>query len=175
VRYVRPVSSLTAEKITLGSVLDVSRGGRHVTTLVPTRAYYPSLDEAAFGRIGRFFNGESTSELGLRAGLTRDIWTAAQPDLSGLQQAVQRANRQFPDASPQLEGLLVATIVRGWMQRGAPADFRVISSPLVAWIWLGGAIAIGGALLSLWPAPSRARRRVAAPAAARLGGEPVRG
>src|SRR5881392_3238195 len=41
VRYVRPVSRLTAEKITLGTALEVTRNGRHVATLVPSRGYYP--------------------------------------------------------------------------------------------------------------------------------------
>jgi cytochrome c-type biogenesis protein CcmF len=173
-RYVRPVSALSAEKITLGSVLDVSKHGRHVATVVPTRGYYPSLDDAAFGRIGRFFNGDATSELGLRAGLTRDVWTAVQPDLAAIQPAIRRADRGFPDANPQLEGFIVATLVRNWMQSSAPAQFRLIVSPLVAWIWLGGAIAIGGALLSLWPAPARVRRRAAAAAKPRLAGQPVR-
>jgi cytochrome c-type biogenesis protein CcmF len=53
------------------------------------------------------------------------------------------------------------------------AQLRVIVSPLVVWIWLGGAIAIGGALLALWPAPSRARRRVPSPVAGRLTHEPA--
>jgi cytochrome c-type biogenesis protein CcmF len=162
VRYVRPTSALTAEKITLGAVLDVSKGGRHVTTLIPSRGYYPSLDERSFGRIGRFFNGDSTSELGLRAGLTRDLWTAAQPDLSAVEPMIKDADRRFPDADAQLEGFLVSTIVRSYVRDAPVADFRLMVSPLVAWIWIGGVIVVGGTMIALWPAPRRVRRRVAA-------------
>jgi cytochrome c-type biogenesis protein CcmF len=167
ISYVKPVSSLSAEKITLGAVLDVSKHGRHVATLIPSRGYYPSLDDKSFGRIGRFFNGDSTSELGLRASLTRDIWTAAQPDLTAVEPMIRDADRRFPDANAQLEGFVVSTIVRRYMQSAPVANFRLIVSPLVAWIWIGGVIVVGGAMVALWPAPLRARRRAAAAAAAR--------
>ncbi len=159
VRYVSATSSLTPEKVTLGTVLEVSRDGRHVATLTPSRGYYPSLDEQTFGRLGRFFNGESTSELGLRAGLTRDIWTAAQPDLSAIQPMLEDADRRFPDADAQLEGFIVAAAAQRWTQRAPLAQFRLMVSPLVAWIWLGGVIVVGGAMVALWPVPHRARRR----------------
>jgi cytochrome c-type biogenesis protein CcmF len=162
IRYVRPTSALTGEKITLGAVLDVTKRGHHVATLQPSRDYYPSPDEASFGRIGRFFNGEATSELGLRAGPARDIWTAAQPDLSRLQPMISTANRRFAGADSQLEGFVVATIVRRYLRDAPVADFRLIVSPLVAWIWIGGVIVVGGTMLALWPAPQRARRRAAA-------------
>jgi cytochrome c-type biogenesis protein CcmF len=165
IRYLKPTSDLTAEKITLGAMLDVSKHGRHVATLIPSRGYYPSLDQASFGRIGRFFNGDSTSELGLRASLTRDIWTAAQPDLSAVEPMIQDANRRFPKASSQLEGFMVTAIVDRYMRASARVDFRLIVSPLVAWIWIGGVIVVGGAMIALWPAPRRARRRAPAPAA----------
>jgi cytochrome c-type biogenesis protein CcmF len=161
IRYVRPVSRLSAEKITLGMVLDVSKRGRHVATLVPSRGYYPSLDGQSFGRIGRFFNGDSTSELGLRASLTRDIWTAAQPDLSAIEPMIKDADRRFPDANAQLEGFVVSAAVNRYMRNAPVATFRLIVSPLVAWIWIGGVIAVGGAMVALWPAPRVARRRVA--------------
>ena len=94
--------------------------------LIPSRGYYPSLDEASFGRIGRFFNGDSTSELGLRSSLSRDIWTAAQPDLSAVEPAIKDADRRFPHADAQLEGFLVSTVVRRYLQcrprRRLPAD-----------------------------------------------------
>jgi cytochrome c-type biogenesis protein CcmF len=166
VTYLRATSALSAEKIALGAVLDVSKQGRHVATLIPSRGYYPSLDEASFGRIGRFFNGESTSELGLRASLTRDVWTAVQPDLSAVEPMIKSANRRFPDAGPQLEGLLVSDVVRRYVQAAPAADFRMIVSPLVAWIWIGGVIVAGGGMVALWPAPRRVRRRVAATAPA---------
>jgi cytochrome c-type biogenesis protein CcmF len=164
ISYVRPTSALDSEKVTLGSVLDVTKHGRHVATLIPSRGYYPSLDQASFGRIGRFFNGDSTSELGLRASLTRDIWTAAQPDLTAVEPMIQDANHRFPNASPQLEGFMVAAIVDRYMRSSAVADFRLIVSPLVAWIWIGGVIVLGGTMIALWPAPRRVRRRAAAPA-----------
>jgi cytochrome c-type biogenesis protein CcmF len=160
IRYVRPTAALGAQKLTLGAVLDVSKKGHHVTTLIPSRGYYPSLDQASLGRIGRFFNGDSTSELGLRPSLTRDIWTAAQPDISPLQPMIRDANRRFPKANSRLEGLVVAAIVRRYMRDAAVVDFRLIVSPLVAWIWIGGVIVVGGAMVALWPAPRRARRRV---------------
>jgi cytochrome c-type biogenesis protein CcmF len=164
IRYVRPTAALSAQKITLGAVLDVSKHGRHVTTLVPSRGYYPSLDQASLGRIGRFFNGDSTSELGLRPSLTRDIWTAAQPELSPVQPLIRKANRRFRNANSQVEGLVVTSIVQRYMHDAAIVDFRLIVSPLVTWIWIGGMIVVGGAIIALWPVPHRARRRVPATA-----------
>jgi cytochrome c-type biogenesis protein CcmF len=160
VRYVRPTARLDTQKVTLGAVLDVSRNGRHVTTMIPSRGYYTSLDQASLGRIGRFFNGDSTSELGLRPSLTRDIWTAAQPDLSPVQPLIRDANRRFPNANSRLEGFVVASIVQRYVRDAAIVDFRLIVSPLVAWIWIGGLIVVGGAMIALGPAPHRARRRV---------------
>jgi cytochrome c-type biogenesis protein CcmF len=164
IRYVKPTAALSSQKVTLGAVLDVSKRGRHVTTLVPSRGYYPSLDQDSFGRIGRFFNGDSTSELGLRPSLTHDIWTAAQPDITPIQPMIRKANRRFPNANSRLEGFVVASIVQRYLRDAAVVDFRLIVSPLVAWIWIGGLIVVGGAMIALWPAPHRARRRV--PAAA---------
>jgi cytochrome c-type biogenesis protein CcmF len=162
VRYAGPTSSLSPEKISLGAVLDVSRDGRRVTTLAPSRTYYASLDDRSLGRIGRFFNGESTSELGLKAGPTRDIWTAIQPDLTSVEGYIRNADRRFPDANSALEGFLVSTIVTRYLRKPPPAQFRVIVSPLVGWIWIGGTIVIAGAMVAIWP--SR-RRRVASAAA----------
>jgi cytochrome c-type biogenesis protein CcmF len=164
VTYVRPTSSLDSEKIALGAVLDVSRGGHHVATLLPSRNYYPSLDQASLGRIGRFFNGDSTSELGLRSSLRRDVWTAMQPDLHPLQRFVRDADRRFPDANPQLEGFVVSTLVHRYLAGPATAEFRLIVSPLVAWIWIGGVIVVGGAMIALFPVPAPRRRRAAVPA-----------
>jgi cytochrome c-type biogenesis protein CcmF len=125
----------------------------------PSRRYYPSRDDRGLGRIGRFFKGDSTSELGLRSGLTRDVWTAVQPDLTTVEPYITDADRRFPDANAAVEGFVVSTIVTRYMRDPPPAEFRLIVSPLVAWIWIGGSVVIGGGLLAIWPAPSAARRR----------------
>jgi cytochrome c-type biogenesis protein CcmF len=60
------------------------------------------------------------------------------------------------------------------MRSSPPAQFRLIVSPLVAWIWLGGAIAIGGGMLSIWPPPARSRRKASVAAAPALTGQPAK-
>jgi cytochrome c-type biogenesis protein CcmF len=152
--------------VSLGALLDVSSRGRRVATLSPSRDYYTSLDQQQFGRIGRFFEGDSTSELGLQSGVRRDIWTAVQPDLGPLARYIQDANRRFPDANAALEGFLVRSIVTRYLRNPPAAQFRLIVSPLVAWIWIGGVIVVGGAMIAISPAPSAARRRAPAPARA---------
>jgi cytochrome c biogenesis factor len=42
-------------------------------------------------------------------------------------------------------------------------------SPLVSWIWIGGGIAVLGALIAAWPSPEARMRRVSSLYAARLG------
>jgi cytochrome c-type biogenesis protein CcmF len=160
VRYRGPTSSLSPDRISLGAVLDVTKGGHRVTTLAPSRTYYASPDDRSLGRIGRFFNGDSTSELGLQAGPTRDIWTAIQPDLTSLEGYVREADRRFPDANSALEGFVVSSIVTRYVRNPPPAQFRVIVSPLVGWIWIGGTIVIAGAMIAIWPPPSARRQRV---------------
>ena len=124
-RRARPARS-APRRSRSGAVLDVSRTAATSPRCIPSRGYYPSLDQETFGRIGRFFNGESTSELGLRAGLARDIWTAAQPDLSAVEPMIADADRRFPDANAQLEGFVVAAAAQRYMQAApvgrVPAD-----------------------------------------------------
>jgi cytochrome c-type biogenesis protein CcmF len=170
-RYVKPTVKLANEKISFGAVLDVRQHGRRVAMLRPTRGYFPSLDPKD-GAIGRFFNGQATSEVGLKAGLRRDIWTAIQPDLGPLEGAIADANRRFAGSKPELQGFVVAALAQRYLNRPPPATFRMIVSPLVSWIWLGALIAVGGALIALWPAPAAIRRRVAAAAGARVAREP---
>jgi gas vesicle protein len=57
----------------------------------------------------------------------------------------------------QLQALAIDRIARSHLSDRAPATFRVIVDPLVTWMWIGGLIALAGALLALWP--SRGRRR----------------
>jgi cytochrome c-type biogenesis protein CcmF len=171
VRYRRATSALSNEKLTLGAVLDVSKDGRHVATLTTTRGYYPALD-SGLGPVGRYFNGEATSEVGMRAGLRRDIWTAVQPDIGAMQSMIDGLDKRFPLATGRSEGLLLAAVAARYEVAPPPASFRLIVSPLVEWIWLGGAIAGFGGLIALWPAPFRVRRRVAVLSRVRLGRQP---
>ncbi|MFL5819157.1 MAG: heme lyase CcmF/NrfE family subunit [Solirubrobacteraceae bacterium] len=174
ITYVRPTARLGAEKISLGAVLDVRRRGRHVATLRPTRGYYPSPDQAGLGTIGRFFDGQATSEVALKAGLRRDLWTAVEPDLLPLQRFIDAADRRFADAGPNLQGFLVAAIVQRYQDAPPPATFRLIASPLVTWIWLGALIVVGGGLIALWPAPLRLPARMRSARAATVAAEPER-
>jgi hypothetical protein len=69
-----------------------------------------------------------------------------------------------PVALAQIESLQAATadrLAKSYLSDDAPATFRVIVDPLVTWIWIGGMIALSGALIAIWPARA-ARRRPAA-------------
>ena len=94
-----------------------------------------------------------------------------QPDLRVLNQPIREANRRFGDAPPKLQALLIAALAQRYVNHPPPATFRVIVIPMVSWIWIGGMIVLGGALIALWPSPLAARRRVTSLYAARLGRE----
>ena len=171
VRYLRPTSKLSNEKIEFGAVLDVRKDGKRVALLQPGRSYFPSQN-ASLGTFGRFFEGNSTSEIGLQAGPTRDIWTAIQPDLGILNRPIRIANRRFARSDPNVQGLIIAFLAQVYVRKGPPATFRLNVNPMVTSIWGGAIIALSGALLALWPAGAAARRRVTGVAAARLGRVP---
>jgi len=170
-RYVKPTAELANEKISLGAVVDVRKDGEQVTTLRPTRGFYPSRDVEQFGPIGRYFEGEATSEVGLRAGPTRDLWTAIQPDIQPLMPIIAEGNRRFAQSSGDVQGLVIAAIAARYERQPPPATFRIIVSPLVTWIWVGALIAVGGALIAIWPVGAGARRRATAGYAARVARE----
>jgi cytochrome c-type biogenesis protein CcmF len=96
-----------------------------------------------------------------------------QPDLTPIQRFITDADRRFPDANAPLEGFLVSTLARRYLTGGAAAEFRIVISPLVAWVWIGGIGMVAGAMIALWPAPLRrrelapARLRAPAPVAVR--------
>jgi cytochrome c-type biogenesis protein CcmF len=81
-------------------------------------------------------------------------------------------DKRFPLASGRSEGLLLAALAARYEVAPPPANFRLIVSPLVEWIWLGGAIAGLGGLIALWPAASTVRRRAAILSRVRLGRQP---
>jgi cytochrome c-type biogenesis protein CcmF len=154
------------EAIRLGAVLRVQDGDR-VYELPTERRYFPASDPS-LGPVGRYFEGEATSEIGLRAGVLRDVWAAYQPDQEAIGRVVAALDRRLADA-PLEQNLRAAIAFTALLdQRPVEATFRVIDSPLVSWIWIGAIIGIGGGLLALWPAPDASRRRATARAAARV-------
>jgi len=162
-------SSGTGAPIQLGAVMKVRRGG-DTYTLRPSRNYYSTADPSK-GAISRFFEGEATSEVDVRWGLKRDFWLAVRPDLVSLQKAIARADRRFADSPGQVQALVIRALTEVYREDPPPAAFRAIVSPLVTWIWIGGAIAVFGALLAAWPSPEARLRRVRSLYAARLGRE----
>jgi cytochrome c-type biogenesis protein CcmF len=57
----------------------------------------------------------------------------------------------------KLQALTADSIAKSYLTDGSPATFKVIVNPLVTWMWIGGLIALAGALIALWP--TRGRRR----------------
>jgi cytochrome c-type biogenesis protein CcmF len=193
VTYLRPTASVDRLAFTAGAVLLVEKDGK-TFTLHPDRRFYRPTGSPG-GRISNYFGGESDSDIGLKAGVLRDFWTAIQPSITGVQAAARAADKGFeacvgggpgappqckavaammraaaanprllPAASAQIEALQVATakqIGKRYVAEGTPATFRIIVNPLVTWMWIGGLIALAGALIGLWPTRSTRRALVA--------------
>jgi cytochrome c-type biogenesis protein CcmF len=157
------------ERVALGGVLDVRRDGKHVTTLRTERGYYPSAAPFASGSLVQgVFEGNATSEVGMKAGLTRDLWTAIRPDPEYLNKVIDALAQKTRNRPPAQQAAAVGNLLGVYRQGAFPAQFRLISSPLVTWIWLGGIIVFAGGLIALWPTPDAARRRVTAGYAGRV-------
>jgi cytochrome c-type biogenesis protein CcmF len=190
ITYVKPTVAVSDEYLQFGSVLRVREGGEVVATLRPSRRYYRPTGQET-GTISSFFEGEATSEVGLKAGPGSDLWTAMQPDITAVQRRVRAADKGFraclrgapgtpslcaalaatmraaavdpsrrPAALAQIAGIQTATadkIAASYLRDGSATVFKVIVDPLVTWMWIGGLIALIGALIALWPA--RGRRR----------------
>jgi len=94
-RYVRPTATATPERVSFGAVIDVTKGGKQVTTLHTMQSFYPALTNSD-GVIGRFFDtGNADSTIGLDAGPLRDIWTVAAANLTPLTPLINQGNRKF--------------------------------------------------------------------------------
>jgi cytochrome c-type biogenesis protein CcmF len=182
VTYVKPTADLRSasngrlERIDFGADLRVTRDGEKVADMRTVKSYFPSL--APFlGPISRFFEGEATSEVGLKAGWRRDVWTAIAPDIGALRPRIEEGDKVFSDAelSPEQRdaflGQALAGLTRSYANDPPPATFRLIVSPMVTWIWLGAILAFLGGLIALWPPPRGARSRATAGYAAKVGRE----
>ncbi|HEV7563545.1 MAG TPA: heme lyase CcmF/NrfE family subunit, partial [Solirubrobacterales bacterium] len=51
----------------------------------------------------------------------------------------------------KLQALSADNIARAYKGERLPVTFKVIVNPLVTWMWIGGLIALAGALIALWP------------------------
>jgi hypothetical protein len=81
-------------------------------------------------------------------------------DVRGMMEAARDNPALRGEALDQIERLQELTakrIARSYVTEGATATFKVIINPLVTWMWIGGLIALVGALIGLWP--SRGRRK----------------
>ena len=180
VKYLAPVGRVETtdgriERITLGSRLEVLKDGKKVSVLEPTKGYYPA--NAPFAPVSGMFDGEATSEVRMVAGLRRDVWTAVSPELGPLRPTMRlydKVIRRMQAAGKPVRSQILAfrvgleKTVQAYTSGRPFATFRLIVSPLVAWIWIGGIIVFGGGLIAMWPAPDRARRRATAGYAARV-------
>jgi cytochrome c-type biogenesis protein CcmF len=84
--------------------------------------------------------------------------------LSRLMRAAAANPRLRPLALTQIDSLQAATadrLAKSYLADDAAATFRVIVNPLVTWIWIGGLIALAGALIAIWPARPTRRRPTA--------------
>jgi cytochrome c-type biogenesis protein CcmF len=119
--------------------------------------------------------------VGLRAGLTHDIWTVINPDLTPLQPFITRGDRVFASALARtmrssstlgpvreqralnnlwtLRDQAILEIANRFVTHPWSATFLLIVDPLVTWIWIGALIIALGGLLALWPFPARLRSR----------------
>jgi cytochrome c-type biogenesis protein CcmF len=193
ITYERPTVGVNDEAFTFGAVLGIAQSGKRFTLHPSRRFFRPTGVES--GTIGSFFDGEATSEVGLKAGAGSDLWTAVQPEITTVRRRVRAADQGFracvsgapgtppqcravsrlmaaaaanprlrPVALAQIDSLQAATaerLAKSYLTDDAPATFRVIVNPLVTWIWIGGLIALAGALIAIWPVRG-ARRRPAA-------------
>jgi cytochrome c-type biogenesis protein CcmF len=191
IRYVKPTVSVNSNRIGFGAVLDVRKDGHRYAELTPSRRYFRPTGVPT-RTISSLFDGEATSEVGLKAGLSRDLWTAVEPDISGVTRRARIADRRFralmavvarrvqQDPSQAagaarfalaVQSRAVAKIAQLYVKEAPPATFRVIVNPLVSWMWIGALIALAGAVIAIWPTPGARRRRVSSLYGARLGRE----
>ena len=179
--YDKPTSGATftqagnIEKISFGAIVTIRKEGKTVASLRPERGYYPSRD-ASLGPVGRYFEGEATSEVGLKGGLQRDLWTAMTPNIRALKPVIDEGDKVLgavidelpPEEAGALLGRSLRVLIERYEAKPPAATFRFITSPMVTWLWIGALIVFGGGLIAMWPAPDAARRRATAKLAARV-------
>ncbi|HEX3242484.1 MAG TPA: heme lyase CcmF/NrfE family subunit [Solirubrobacterales bacterium] len=138
VTYVRPTVSVTKEALGFGALLRVAKDGDAFTVRPSRRFFRPTGVQG--GTIASFFDGEATSEVGLRAGLLNDFWAAPQPNISVLRQRALAADRGFrkcmrgapgsPSECRSLARLMKAAAVRPQLAPVAAAQISSLQSAI---------------------------------------------
>lgn len=124
------------------------------------------MTSQGWGATGRFFDGESTTEVDIDTSAMRDVWTALQPDVEVLRAAIDEANRKFPRASADTQLVILSALVERYRNAADAVTLRVIVFPFVIWLYVGGAVVVLGAAVALWPRGRRGRPELGAAAAA---------
>ena len=180
VTYVEPTVKRDGDALVFGAELQVDRDGEKFTVVRPTRQYH--LNTSMTRTIMAYFDGEATSEVGLKAGLFRDFWVAVEPDTSEIQKRAKSADARFgaymrqkvlpviqrdPSQTAELtrqlikvQNLATDEILKEYVSpaNAVPITFRIIVSPMVTWIWLGAIVAVLGALFAVWPSGTFRRK-----------------
>src|SRR6202012_5256077 len=108
--YTHPTAHATAQKISFGGDLAVTKGGHRVTTLHTTYGLYASQDP--MHPVGRFLNtsdgAQTESRVGLDSGALRDLWVVISPNLGRLQGLVTQGDPQISKALTAAESLPAA-------------------------------------------------------------------
>jgi cytochrome c-type biogenesis protein CcmF len=182
VKYVKATGGViddpkhTGATMTLGALLRVSRDGRYVTTLNTAADYYPASPIEPGQVVADLISGDAVQQIGLDSSFRRDLWAAIKPlgttlAANGAQlpeaQLVSEADATISPKWPGLTQLAVAerelqAIVKHYLKAPPPASFTLLDSPLVMWIWIGGAIVLLGGLIAIWPPPAALRGRIRA-------------
>jgi cytochrome c-type biogenesis protein CcmF len=160
VRYVRPTAALlngpdhTGATLNLGAILEVRSHGRRISLLHPSEGFYSS-DEPSQGSVGYLIGGQPVSHVAMDSGLSGDVWSAIEPNIHtpALQRVIEAANRIVPAGHVEEALVALTVLARDYLRDPPTAEFNLISLPLVEWLWLGGILALIGALIALWPGP----------------------
>jgi cytochrome c-type biogenesis protein CcmF len=178
VKYTHPTAHASAQKISFGADLVVTKGAQRVTTLHTSYGLYPSLDQ--MHPIGRFLStddgAQTESRVGLDSGALRDLWVVISPNLGRLQGLVSQGDQKFgrailaaeqqPPARRaqqlnvifELRDVFINTVAQRFVTHPWPSSFLIEVSPLVMWLWVGAIIAGLGGLIALWPVRLRPAR-----------------
>lgn len=180
VTYVKPTVERKNQALVFGAELQVDQDGKKFTRVYPTRQYH--LNTSGTRTIASYFDGEATSEVGLKAGLFSDFWVAVEPDTGVIQDRAKSADQRFgaymrekvlpviqkdPSQTEELteqlikvQNLATDEILKDYTnpEKAVPVTFRIIVSPMVTWIWIGAIISILGALFAVWPSGTFRRR-----------------